>query len=310
MNEIKNILRYPGGKSRAIPFLMEYIPAFSEYREPFVGGASIFLAVKQEYPNKKYIINDLYRETYNFWVVCQERPLELVNKIKEYKSEYKDKDNKAGNKGEELFKELYRNMRSFGYIERAAAFFILNRSSFSGMMSGFSEDAFKNRFTDSSIESIMELAQSEILKDVQIYNKDYQKILEIDNSDSTKESDVLIVLDPPYWNVGSPKLYGRSGALHEFFDHQRFANVMKNMNETKKYNWLITYDNSNKVKQLFNWAPSFVEFDLVYGMGNTKSIKNTSGKTKLGKELLISNMNLESIKIKNTKQRTIDNAWD
>lgn len=309
MNEIKNILRYPGGKSRAIPFLMEYIPVFSEYREPFVGGASIFLAVKQKYPNKKYIINDLYRETYNFWIVCQERPLELVNKIKEYKSEYKDKSDK----GEELFKFLYRNMRSYGYIERAAAFFILNRSSFSGMMSGFSEDAFKNRFTDSSIESIKELGKSEILKDVQIYNKDYQEILEIDNIDNSKkikESDILIICDPPYWNVGSPKLYGRSGALHKFFDHQRFANVMKNMNETKKYNWIITYDNSNKVKQLFNWAPSFVEFDLVYGMGNTKSIKNTSGKTKLGKELLISNMDLESVKIKNTKQRTIDNAWD
>jgi DNA adenine methylase len=45
---IKSPLRYPGGKSKAIDQIAEYIPdSFSEYREPFVGGGSVFIYLKQ-----------------------------------------------------------------------------------------------------------------------------------------------------------------------------------------------------------------------------------------------------------------------
>ena len=39
---IKSPLRYPGGKSRAIEKIIPLIPAFEEFREPFVGGGSVF----------------------------------------------------------------------------------------------------------------------------------------------------------------------------------------------------------------------------------------------------------------------------
>ena len=46
---IKSPLRYPGGKSRAVKFIAPLIPEFDEYREPFIGGGSVFIYLKQLY---------------------------------------------------------------------------------------------------------------------------------------------------------------------------------------------------------------------------------------------------------------------
>jgi DNA adenine methylase len=51
---IKSPLRYPGGKSRVIDKLIKYIPEFGEYREPFLGGGSLFVYFKQLYKQKDF----------------------------------------------------------------------------------------------------------------------------------------------------------------------------------------------------------------------------------------------------------------
>ncbi len=51
---IKSPLRYPGGKSRAVELINSLVPDFKEFREPFVGGGSVFINLKQCYPNKKF----------------------------------------------------------------------------------------------------------------------------------------------------------------------------------------------------------------------------------------------------------------
>ena len=43
MKEIKSPLRYPGGKTRAAQMLINLAPDFEEYREPFIGGGSVFI---------------------------------------------------------------------------------------------------------------------------------------------------------------------------------------------------------------------------------------------------------------------------
>ena len=66
MKEIKTPLRYPGGKNRAVDFLISHFPEFEEYREPFIGGGSVFIKSKQIYPNTKFWINDLYYDLFCF----------------------------------------------------------------------------------------------------------------------------------------------------------------------------------------------------------------------------------------------------
>jgi DNA adenine methylase len=52
LNPIVSPLRYPGGKSRAVKTIIPLMPKnYAEFREPFVGGGSVFLAALQNNAN-------------------------------------------------------------------------------------------------------------------------------------------------------------------------------------------------------------------------------------------------------------------
>jgi site-specific DNA-adenine methylase len=56
MPQVKSPLRYPGGKSKAIDKILPHILLnIREYREPFVGGSSVCLSVKQQFGNRMFV---------------------------------------------------------------------------------------------------------------------------------------------------------------------------------------------------------------------------------------------------------------
>ncbi|MEM1426653.1 MAG: DNA adenine methylase, partial [Cyanobacteria bacterium P01_H01_bin.130] len=63
----KSPLRYMGGKQQYAQQLVEMLPPCTEYREPFLGGASVLLAMRQLRPYVQCWGNDLYPLNYNFW---------------------------------------------------------------------------------------------------------------------------------------------------------------------------------------------------------------------------------------------------
>jgi DNA adenine methylase len=262
---IKSPLRYPGGKSRAVNLISTLIPSFKEYREPFIGGGSLFVYLKQLYPNRKFWINDLYCELFLFWKYSKQDLDKLIQTVSDWKLKFND--------GKDLYKFLNENMASFNDLQKAAAFFVYNRITFSGttLSGGFSQAAFQGRFTDSSIMRLRAIA--DIVKGVQITNFDYESLI------SNVGVDVFIFLDPPYFSATKSALYGKNGNMHKGFDHKRFADIMKHC----PHKWLITYDDSDYVKDLFSFANIF-EWNLTYGMCNVSKDSNQSGK-----ELFISN---------------------
>ncbi|MBH8555797.1 DNA adenine methylase [Nostocaceae cyanobacterium CENA357] len=265
---IKSPLRYPGGKSKGINQITEYLPdSFSEFREPFVGGGSVFIYLKQKFPHLKIWINDLNHELFMFWKSTQSHLPQLVEEICRVKDKYSD--------GKLLFKELNSvDTNNLSDFDRAVRFFILNRITFSGTVEsgGFSEQAFHKRFTYSSIDRLKKL-ETILTADVKITNLDYRELLQTD------AKDVFIFLDPPYFAATKSKLYGKSGGLHTSFEHQRFAELIIQCG----HRWLITYDDSPQIRENFQCCNLF-EWELQYGMNNYKQIKANKGK-----ELFITN---------------------
>ncbi len=261
---IRSPLRYPGGKSRGIKSLIRFIPpAFSEYREPFIGGGSFFVYLRQLYPDLRMWINDLNPELFCFWKCAQEDAVKLMREILKLKLERVD--------GRGLFYELLQMETSkMSQFERAVRFFVLNRITFSGVVEagGYSEGAFIGRFTKSSIERIAPLG--EILDGVEITNLDYKSLL------MDGDGRVFTFLDPPYRSA--KKLYGKHGRLHEVFDHVEFSERMREC----RHRWLITYDDSPEIRESFRFANLYC-WKLQYGMNNYKR-----GKAEKGSELFIS----------------------
>lgn len=267
-------LRYPGGKSRSVEKITKLIPSFDEFREPFVGGASVYINLRQKFPDKNFWINDKYKELATFWQVLQNDSERLFEQIWAWKREFSD--------GKELFYFLRQKIKDCSEIETAAAFFVFNRITFSGTTEagGFSLQAFEKRFTDSCLDRLKLMPK--ILQKTKITKLDYENVVNTDGEN------VFIFLDPPYFSATNSALYGKNGSLHKEFDHKRFAEILKNC----PHRWLLTYDDSAFIRKLFSFA-NIQNWNLTYGMRNI-----TTNSNQKGSELFISNYELNFTEVK------------
>jgi site-specific DNA-adenine methylase len=250
LKALKTPLRYPGGKSRATKFLLPKFPKeIEDYREPFIGGGSVAIEFTKQFPDASVWVNDLYEPLYNFWVQLQQRPDGLYVLLKAYKEENPEPDS-----ARELFNQLKIDLNNPETTDlcKAAAFYVINKCSFSGLTesSSFSKQASVSNFSMKGIENLPKY--SEIIKNWKITNLSYEHML-----DGTPET--FIYLDPPY-DI-KDNLYGKKGEMHKKFDHELFAKRM-NFSPCKS---LISYNSSLFVKDRFlGWGAS--TYELTYTM--------------------------------------------
>lgn len=282
MEMIKSPLRYPGGKSKAVKFLSQFVPNFKEFREPMCGGASMTLFFAQIKPRAKYIISDINYDLYCFWKTLKESPERLIREIYAIKTSFLA--------GRELFKKLIERRHELkDCFQRAVDFYVLNRITFSGTVDcgGYSEQAYKQRFTINSIKRLAKV--SKLLQRVEVLWGDYERFLKEDGQD------VFIFLDPPYYTARASRLYGKRGNLHINFDHERLARLVREC----KHRIMITYDASEYIKGLYKGF-YIIEWRFKYGMTNY-------GRDHLreGNELLITNYPMDSFLVALKKQPDI-----
>ena len=283
LKSLKTPLRYPGGKSRACTKMDQYFPDlrdYVEFREPFIGGGSVAIHISKKYPHLKITVNDLYEPLANFWVQLQQFGGELTEKIKDYKSTHPDP---------ETARELFNNCKevvgdkSIDCIERAAAFYIVNKCSFSGLTesSSFSKQASNSNFSMRGIEKLPEY--SEIISHWHINQYSYEYCFRTDIHDG-----LFMYLDPPY-DI-KDNLYGKKGEMHKSFDHDKFASDCDEHNDIKM---LISYNSDQLVKDRFkNWNAG--EFKLTYTM---RSVGEYMRDQQTRKELLLFNYKLSEVSV-------------
>jgi len=276
MKSLKTPLRYPGGKSRACTKMDQYFPdlrEYAEFREPFLGGGSVAIHVSKKYPHLKITVNDLYEPLINFWVQLQQFGGDLTEKIRNYKSTHPEPES-----AKELFLECKNriNDKSLDCIERAAAFYIVNKCSFSGLTesSSFSKAASISNFSMRGIEKLP--GYSEIISHWHINQYSYEYCFRTDIHD-----DLFMYLDPPY-DI-KDNLYGKKGSMHKGFDHDKFAEDCSQ----SKVDQLISYNSDQLVKDRFTGLQwNAAEFDLTYTM---RSVGEYMREQQKRKELLLFN---------------------
>jgi len=224
IKSLKTPLRYPGGKSKAIKTLSQWYPKIiSEYREPFIGGGSIAIDITKSNPDIPVWINDLYVPLYNFWVQLRDRGEELSERVREEKQNTLDEGDKdkVTASAKELFNKYKEEIDTYDDFEKAVAFFIINKCSYSGLTenSTFSPTASNANFSLVGADKLNEF--SKLIQHWKITNIDYSEVMNADGSDNT-----FVFLDPPY-DI-KDFLYGKNREMHKSFDHNLFAeNVYK-----------------------------------------------------------------------------------
>ena len=240
---LKTPLRYPGGKSKAIKTLSAWYPkVISEYREPFIGGGSIAIDVTKSNPDIPVWINDLYVPLYNFWVQLRDHGQDLSESVREQKEKMlesgtqEEKDKFAN----ELFDRYRKDIDTYNDFQKAVAFFVMNKCSFSGLTenSTFSRTAANSNF---SLVGADKLAQfSQLIKHWKITNIDYSEVMNAEGSDNT-----FVFLDPPY-DI-KDFLYGKNREMHKSFDHDVFAEDVYKC----PHKFMITYNVNERLEELY-----------------------------------------------------------
>ena len=255
LKSYKTPLRYPGGKSRALSKLFQFIPDlkdYTEFREPFLGGGSVAIEIGKRYPHIDIWVNDLYEPLYNFWKVLQSDGQKLRDILIQLKQRHSDPSSA---------KQLFLDAKDYlakpvgNSIDRAVSFYVVNKCSFSGLTenSAFSKQASESNFSVNGIEKLPEY--SLMIKKWKITNLSYEHML-------SDEEETYIYLDPPY-EIKS-NLYGRKGDMHKGFDHDEFATVCDKSTSPI----LISYNSSQLIRDRFDgWTVA--EFAHTYTMRST-----------------------------------------
>lgn len=245
----KSMLRYPGGKTRAIKVLAPLVPkSTNKVVSPFLGGGSFELYLTSL--GIEVTASDLFPQLVDFWTVMDENPHTLADSL----------DLLIGTVDKEMFHDFQKHLRHEERTPKDIAtwFYAVNRCSFSGatLSGGYSKAAAEGRFTPSSVDRVRN------------YHNDLLTVSCKEYKDAVEQDTDMLFLDPPYLLGGSrDSLYGNKGDLHDSFNHVEFRDIIKDRNVPS----LITYNNTPEIHELWNddqW--NLREVSWSYGMNATK----------------------------------------
>ncbi len=277
--------RYPGGKAKLKKEIFSKLQAVYsdqiEYREPFFGGGSIGLYFLELNSNiKKIWINDFDIGISSLWTSIIRYPEELQKQILNFKpsvSAFDDFKQELLSTNSIEEKEIV----SFGFKKLA-----IHQISYSGLGTK-SGGPLGGRDQKSNYKIDCRWSPNYICKKIDKINSLFSKFsikndacTNLDFSSLIKEEDNSIVyVDPPYYAKGND-LY-QCGFKNE--DHIRLSNDLK---QTKN-KWVLSYDDCEEIKNLYNWANIEEINEVNYTITATKDKISGQRKSRIKNELVI-----------------------
>ncbi|MGH1054580.1 DNA adenine methylase [Bacillus paranthracis] len=264
---VSSPLRFPGSKRKVIERLKPYFhtPHY-EYREPFIGGGSIFFGKEKAIKNW---INDKDPNVYAFFIAMRDYPHELCEKIMSITPTL------------EMWKEKRMITEYTNVLDKGFDFLFFNRTNYSGIYSANPIGGMKQKseYTidcrwNPNILCEKILLCSNKLQGVKISNNDFEDVI------TRPGENVLLIIDPPYYEQGN-KLYP------EKMSHNQHVQLAKLLRRTK-HKFLLTIDDCPATQNIYMDSSFFVNQESWLYSINSK----LKDKERAGKELFISNFDI------------------
>jgi DNA adenine methylase len=232
-------LRYPGGKSRILSFLVNYLPTDKEiegtYIEPFVGGGSVFLHIKP----KSAVISDLNSELITLYKGIKLYPHKVWEVFKSFP---------AGKSSYYSVRDAEVDKKPLYY--KAARTLYLNRTCFKGMWRHNPQGNFnvgyggEERRWVITHESIVKL--SHVFRKTKILSNDFE------NTIRSASNNDFIFLDPPY-KPGEKDLneFHYINGKFSFDEQVRLAQSLKTLHISKNIRWAMTNSSHKDILDLY-----------------------------------------------------------
>jgi DNA adenine methylase len=261
-------LRYPGGKSQLIPFVLDLMREnrlfYGEYAEPFAGGAGIAVKLLLDGYVSKIHLNDFDPAIYALWhsiINATDELCELVASADVSISEWHRQ------------RKSYLSVKPMPLLEKGFATLFLNRTNRSGIIKA---GVIGGLNQDSEYKLDCRFNKTDLVRKIRrIGNRSDQISLSCLDAEAfvrtiipTTGEKTLVNLDPPYFGKGRD-LYTN---FYQPSDHAQLAEAVSTIGRR----WMVTYDDAPEIRALYRQYP-------LYG-----SHLNYSAQIKrLGTELLV-----------------------
>lgn len=246
-------LRYPGGKQKLTPFIREILQENdligTQYAEPYAGGAGVAIELLLNGDVEKIHLNDSCKKLYSIWWAILNETEAFCRKIRNASltvDEWKRQ------------RDILRSKEKTSKLELGFSAFYLNRVNRSGILSGgiigglSQEGTWKMdaRFPRNELIRRIELIATK-RKKVSIRNWDAERFIQEYLPRLPKKS--LTYFDPPYFRKAD-RLYLNHYAPS---DHARIAKIIQ---KSVKSPWLVSYDNTPEIQNLYKDRRAFTYF--------------------------------------------------
>lgn len=269
-----SLYRYAGGKNRTKKEIIKHIlsvnPGLDKIVSPFFGGGSIEMLLASM--GVQVYAYDIYRPLADFWEVLQSEggPERLADEIKKHyplnQADEKVDDEEQAKEAKKINSDYYKSflplMESDDKFTRAWAFYVSIKGSYSGKI-GCSTHLSRAEMRPVGIEKVRNYHNPNL-------KFQWGNCFEV----IPRHNDDFLYLDPPYYETVS-HYYGKDGELHKYFDHDALAETLRD----HKGGFVMSYDNSPKVRKLYKSFSELRTISFVYQMSGTKRFEK--------KELLI-----------------------
>lgn len=256
MAQNRTPLRYPGGKQKLTPFVLEIIRSNDleggHYVEPYAGGAGVAMELLVDGHVGHVHLNDSSPHIYAFWRSVLEYTDELCSRI----------SCTPLCVDEWLFqREVVRHPEQHSVLELGFATFYLNRTNRSGVLTGGVIGGLeqKGRWKiDARFPRVELIRRIELIASM----KESIELTRMDAEDFIRDrvsqlpNNSLVYCDPPYFEKAN-RLYLNH---YQPGDHARIASVIKGMGCAK---WMVSYDGVEQILGYYSDCRKFI-YDLQY----------------------------------------------
>jgi len=254
----KTPLRYPGGKSKLTPFILELLVENNisgHYVEPYAGGAGVGIQLLLSKKVNHIHLNDSDFGIYAFWHSVLNKNEEFCDMVAGASMTVKE-----WRRQQEIFRKGDKRKK----LEVGFSVFYLNRCNRSGILNagvigGLDQTGnYKMDARFSRNDLIRRIETIGVYKDkISISNFDAEYYIK-NYIPNLPENDTLIYLDPPYYEKGGDlylNAYSKS-------DHTQLANVIQ---REIKHKWVLSYDGVLEILNLYEKRRHFL-YDLQYSV--------------------------------------------
>jgi len=255
-------IRYPGGKSLAVGYIVELLPTnITRLISPFFGGGSVEIAITK-FLGLEVIGYDIFEILMNYWKIQIENPKLLYEKLKELKP-----TKETFNNVKAILKDHWEGKIKLDPITLATCFFFTwNLSYGPGFLSWTSEIYLNEKKYEKMIERVRDFSPGNLKVGV----ADFRDILK-------KYPNDFMYLDPPYYIGPDSKVFKGIYPQRNFpIYHKNFPHkILRDMLKEHKGGFILSYNDCPTIREWYkDYQQFFPKWQYTMGQGETRIGKN------------------------------------